>query len=439
MGFKRIAAYFLLLFLWVSSASGFFGSALKDASEQFFPDDCQCLEIEAREDQHPCFCARHIIVVIGTFANNDPINNVDVLGLHAENFNVSDHRIVDGMPHILLEEWDAGWFGGKKNYISPRWVSAADEPILASLYYYVEGGAAKAYHWREARQRALAYSIGRRSDALQIFAGNPYKGLAHAAGADLHRFADNSDNSALIFASEFTGQFFDFAGSAAAGYEIIPNGSNEIAYYSSALIDEGYSFSGAFAQGVNYAFLNNFTPLGVTTQAATGFDAGNGTFLTFDQRLQQSAFALSAWAGTAAPLPSNYKPRGSFVDDVLSVPDGQIYSTAFETTLDSSVLGRSRSVHFNRANLALDDAIKADAGFAAQIDSLIPGIADDVSRVGGRQTPSGWIWHHHPSTGVMQLVPSLQHTPGSIFWNTLHPSGRGGYSIWAIPNGAPRN
>ncbi|MGO9313235.1 MAG: HNH endonuclease [Syntrophobacteraceae bacterium] len=54
-------------------------------------------------------------------------------------------------------------------------------------------------------------------------------------------------------------------------------------------------------------------------------------------------------------------------------------------------------------------------------------------------TPSDWIWHHANETGVMQLVPEAQHTPGSAYWSTLHPSGRGGYSIWAIPAGAPPN
>ncbi|WP_394345008.1 hypothetical protein [Chryseobacterium taihuense] len=32
----------------------------------------------------------------------------------------------------------------------------------------------------------------------------------------------------------------------------------------------------------------------------------------------------------------------------------------------------------------------------------------------------------------MQLVPKRQHSniPGGIFWNTLHPGGKGGMSIW---------
>ena len=32
----------------------------------------------------------------------------------------------------------------------------------------------------------------------------------------------------------------------------------------------------------------------------------------------------------------------------------------------------------------------------------------------------------------MQLVPKAQHPniPGGIFWETMHPEGIGGYSIW---------
>ncbi|MCB1692221.1 MAG: HNH endonuclease [Pseudomonadales bacterium] len=47
-----------------------------------------------------------------------------------------------------------------------------------------------------------------------------------------------------------------------------------------------------------------------------------------------------------------------------------------------------------------------------------------------RQPPAGWTWHHAQEPGVMQLVPRVQHAPGSIFQDVLHPNGRGGYSIW---------
>lgn len=121
------------------------------------------------------------------------------------------------------------------------------------------------------------------------------------------------------------------------------------------------------------------------------------------------------------------------------------YSVAFEMKLSNKDLGRSRSVHFNRANAALDAAMKADPEYAAQMEKMIPGVQESVSSVGGRETPAGAVWHHVPSKaagrriGVMHLVPEWQHEPGSDWWDVLHTKGGGGYSEWAIPRGAPAN
>ncbi|WP_162140733.1 FG-GAP-like repeat-containing protein [Arenimonas oryziterrae] len=123
------------------------------------------------------------------------------------------------------------------------------------------------------------------------------------------------------------------------------------------------------------------------------------------------------------------------------------YSVAFETKLDPTDFGRRRSVHFNRANAALDTAMKADPSYARMMEEQIPGISARVSSVGGRKTPAGWTWEHASSStafgqsGVMRLVPSAQHTPSSPFWRTLHPDAgaKGGYAEWAVPAGAPAN
>lgn len=121
------------------------------------------------------------------------------------------------------------------------------------------------------------------------------------------------------------------------------------------------------------------------------------------------------------------------------------YSVAYEVELPSSVLGRSRSVHFNRANATLDDALASDSSFARAFEDLVPGASEAVSQAGGRATPVGWVWHHVPSSaaqgrsGVMQLVPGSQHFPGSPWNRLLHPGGFGGYAEWAIPKGAPLN
>jgi len=80
-------------------------------------------------------------------------------------------------------------------------------------------------------------------------------------------------------------------------------------------------------------------------------------------------FVAAKGADTLAPLPSNPKQ----------------YSSAFEMKLDPSDFGKSDSVHFNRANKALDDALNADPQFAATMENLIPGVRNAVSSKGGAE------------------------------------------------------
>jgi hypothetical protein len=122
--------------------------------------------------------------------------------------------------------------------------------------------------------------------------------------------------------------------------------------------------------------------------------------------------------------------------EATATPNGKFYSVAFETKLDPSVWGKADGVHFNRSMVALDDALRADPAWAAEMEVLIPGVQSSVSRVGGRTVPDGWVWHHDVDPGVMQLVQVSQHWDPA-FWNIFHPGGRGGYAIWARPAGAP--
>jgi RHS repeat-associated protein len=121
------------------------------------------------------------------------------------------------------------------------------------------------------------------------------------------------------------------------------------------------------------------------------------------------------------------------------------YTSLYEMQLDPKDFGRSRSVHFNRANTSLDEAIKADPKLGKYLDQFSPGLTDAVSAEGGRRTPAGHTWQHEPMAnaggrqGVMRLVPTYQHSPGSPWWNVLHPGNSGGYAEWAVPNGAPPN
>ncbi|CAN7493651.1 hypothetical protein LJR066_003210 [Acidovorax sp. LjRoot66] len=59
------------------------------------------------------------------------------------------------------------------------------------------------------------------------------------------------------------------------------------------------------------------------------------------------------------------------------------YTVAFEMKLKLEDFGRSRAVHFNRANAALDGAFVLDPEFAQMMERLIPGVMGAVSSTGG--------------------------------------------------------
>jgi len=161
-------------------------------------------------------------------------------------------------------------------------------------------------------------------------------------------------------------------------------------------------------------------------RASTSEEQGQLTLDALVAGFTLISLAISAKGLDAAPQPP------------VPTPNGNQYSVAFEMELDPSAYGRSDSVHFNRANAALDGVLKLDPAFAEAMEILIPGVRDAVSGSGGRVNPPGWSWHHDVTPGTMQLVPTLQHQSGSIFQRALHPGGGGGYSRWALPAGAPR-
>lgn len=223
-------------------------------------------------------------------------------------------------------------------------------------------------------------------------------------------------------------------------------------------------FGGAVMM-VGFAAIGAGDALGSTVDWAEGkitgkqllFNAGLAVAVSFGAgrvakplvtRLVNRAPALASLAGRTRGWLDRVLSRPAGTPDLPSPPaNPAAYSTAFETQLDRSVWGTSRRVHFNRANAALDEALTADQDFVAMMDELIPGVHDAVGRSGGRQTPNAWTWEHASSTtangrlGVMRLVPSDQHTPGSPWWRVLHPDpgAAGGYAEWAIPNGAKPN
>nr|WP_240433701.1 RHS repeat-associated core domain-containing protein [Vibrio cholerae] len=124
-------------------------------------------------------------------------------------------------------------------------------------------------------------------------------------------------------------------------------------------------------------------------------------------------------------LPGNY----GWVDNAAK--DAKAYSTIFETTLKkTSYPGKSRAKHFQEANENLLSQMEIDSEFNNMMKHLGVDIKRTSTGLAPRRPPEGFTWHHEVEDGLMRLVPREQHTPGSAYWNVLHPNGRGGYSIW---------
>jgi RHS repeat-associated protein len=179
-----------------------------------------------------------------------------------------------------------------------------------------------------------------------------------------------------------------------------------------------------------------------------GYDSLAAANAAVDLRHYNQMAAQLVLAGAVLQTVATGGTKGGSAAVPAATPGGPVrkgpraYSVAFEYELPRKDWGRSPSVHNNRANKALDQALRSDPAFAAGMGQLIPGVGQAVSRVGGRSTPSGWTWHHAHSSavrgrlGVMQLVPKCQHCSGSPWQFLLHPGGVGGYVEWAIPSGA---
>jgi hypothetical protein len=105
------------------------------------------------------------------------------------------------------------------------------------------------------------------------------------------------------------------------------------------------------------------------------------------------------------------------------------YSVAFEVRLRPEQFGMDRPHHFNTANQALRTEMATNSALRELVGS----------HPKWGKSPEGWTWHHAPEPGLMQLVPRIQHTKGSPFYQLLHDNGNGGYHIWAIPAGATPN
>jgi hypothetical protein len=115
----------------------------------------------------------------------------------------------------------------------------------------------------------------------------------------------------------------------------------------------------------------------------------------------------------------------------IAAPTGDSYSVAFQTELKStSYPGALRPAHFQEANENLLQMMESDPQFAQQMQEAGVNLQRTPTGLVPRTSPAGWTWHHAQEPGMFQLVPRWQHTPSSIFWDTLHPGGQGSYAIW---------
>ena len=189
---------------------------------------------------------------------------------------------------------------------------------------------------------------------------------------------------------------------------------------------------GAWETGVSTGETITGETSGIHVTNLVTFDFDGGRRMSTGERVFSGVSAGVGWFSMGmslrTPTPEPFTPPPPAGDGLGVAPANPgAYSVAYETELPPNVWGRSRDVHFNRANAALDRELAANPEFAASMEELIPGARQSVSSVGGRETPSGWTWEHASSTtangrqGVMRLVPTPQHTPGSPWWRVLHP------------------
>lgn len=99
----------------------------------------------------------------------------------------------------------------------------------------------------------------------------------------------------------------------------------------------------------------------------------------------------------------------------------------------SAYRGQLEPAHFAAANQRLLARMRAGPEYGALMREVVPGIDTVLTRAGRARgvSPPGWTWHHHATDrGVMELVPRVQHDPGSEWQAVLHPGLSGGMSAW---------
>ena len=362
------------------------------------------------------------------YTHGDPVNNVDRLGLEAA---AIDAVITNGIPTMIYEEWAGSGLAYLWNALAAgkvkHWGQSPNAGELARCFYQEDG----VWHLRS-------------------------EGARHNAGMDEATAAipqEMTQIEPVITAMERGGSVIAgapmvIAAVAAAGPAALAAASEGSLYLGArgaTFLATNEAVLGRLAAGGTLAFLYGASRDQDTAAAALSSQspmADIGVGLSGVRLFAQDAGAVSAaawrWAkpGMGNALEAYLYKTGGLAYAVppasrttTAIADGTFYSTAFETQLSpTSYSGVTAYMHFKEANIALDAAMQTNP-LLSDLGIIIP-----RSRTGTiiGEAPNGWAWHHDIEPGVLQLVPKSQHPniPGGIFWETLHPNGKGGMSLW---------
>ena len=88
-------------------------------------------------------------------------------------------------------------------------------------------------------------------------------------------------------------------------------------------------------------------------------------------------------------------------------------------TLSNSLLKSANSTQFIRANSSLKSALNSSSTVQKKFSKA------QKSDILNDLTPRGYVWHHHQTRGVLQLVnktlhDKTGHTGGRAIWGTMY-------------------
>jgi RHS repeat-associated protein len=355
-----------------------------------------------------------------SYCHNDPINNVDVLGLRKKEIVSTDaknrfRRNANGEWEVRIVTVETGFWGNKSDYVREEWQSVSTG---------------------QNRLRLLGYAGYDEGGGITTSGSDFIQAASAATGWDENSMKEGTIGAMVAIPSLVVAPM-------AIGYGIVA---------APAIYTAGYVKATGAAIALQSSPWGVPIAGGVVTTGAMLLDGEDpGTAISSGGLQALTGRATSAPINWSAMRPSNWMPqqffpsyggRPGFASGMVLNPFAQTpsrppaaYSVAMEVQLAPNQMGLSDGKHFNIANMALNQVRATNTIFAENVPA--------PARWG--RAPNGWVWHHARTdqtggrAGVMQLVPSDQHSSGSDWWRIFHPlpGGWGGYHEWAVPAGAP--